>query len=145
MIPTAIVTNDGTRYKNYNEWVRAVEDDMAQDISKKANEIATELLYEAEIYMSVANILTMLKATEMVVGNLKTVQKSYQKIVDHFNDAADYVDQKGIKNTYDEFHEKYGLELEFDEADMNWIDDDGKEVYERLKIRIGDGKTDGKA
>lgn len=134
-MPTTIVTNDGTKFKSYEAWLNAVEEEYA----KRASDIATELLYEAEIYMSVGNIITMLKAMEMTIGNLKTVQKSYQKIVDNFNKAAEYMDEKGVRATYEELRNKYGLDLTFDEADMNWIDDDGKEVYERLKIRIGDG------
>lgn len=136
MVPTAIVTNDGSRYKSTEDWL----EDMQRDTAAKASEIASNLLYEAEVYMSVANILAMLKATEMTVGNLKTVQRSYQKILNRFNQAADYIDKKGIRNTYNEFHEKYGLELEFEDVDMDWVDDDGKEVYERLKIRIGNDK-----
>jgi len=30
--------------------------------------------------------------------------------------------------------------MEFDEVDLDWVDDDGKEVYERFKLRIGTGK-----
>ena len=136
-VPKAIVTNDGTKYKSYEDWFHAMEDETARKISEKTSDIASSMLYETEIYMTVWNIMAMLIATDKTVGNLKTVQKSYQKIIDTYNEACEYIDEKGVKTCYEEFKAKYGLELEFDEADLNWIDDDGAEVYRRFKIRIG--------
>lgn len=133
LVPKTIVANDGSKYGSYEEWLRAVE----EQCSIKASGIASDLLYETEIYMTVWNIMAMLIATEKTVGNLKTVQKSYQKIIDNYNEACEYIDKKGVRASYEEFHERYGLNLEFDEADLNWIDEDGKEVYERFKVRIG--------
>ena len=140
-VPKAIVTNDGARYTSYEEWLHAVEDDISVRTAKKSAEIASQMLWDAEVYMTVWNIMAMLIAMDRVVGNLKTVQKSYQKIIDSYNGACEHIDSVGVRAAYEEFRSKYGIELEFDEADMNFIDDDGKAVYDRLKIRIGDPKT----
>lgn len=144
IIPKTIVTNDGTRYNSLEKWLRDMEEEQAVKACEKASQIASELLYETEIFMSVRNILTMLVAMDKTVGNLKTVQKSYQKIIDRFNEATEYIDKVGVKGCYEEFHRKYGLEMEFDEVDLDWVDDDGKEVYERFKLRIGTGKREEK-
>lgn len=140
IIPKVIVTNDGTRYSSVEEWLKACELEAGERAARTCNAIASELLYKTEIFMSVRNILTMLVAMEKTVGNLKTVQKSYQKIIDRFNEATEYIDKIGVRECYEEFHRKYGLEMEFDEVDLDWVDDDGKEVYERFKLRIGAGK-----
>ena len=140
IIPKVIVTNDGTRYSSVEEWLKACELEAGERAARTCSDIASELLYETEIFMSVRNILTMLVAMDKTVGNLKTVQKSYQKIIDRFNEATEYIDKVGVRGCYEEFHRKYGLDLEFNEVDLDWVDDDGKEVYERFKIRIGTGK-----
>lgn len=136
LVPKEIVAGNGKRYTDVEKYLN----DMERDTAEQCSEIASKMLYESEVYMSVANILTMLYAMDMVVGNLKTVQKSYQRILDHFNDASEYIDQIGIREAFNEFQDKYGVQLNFDDADLNWIDDGGQEVYRRFRLRIGEKK-----
>ena len=144
LMPTSIKLNEtGEVFTDLKSYLAAAEDVLQQKSAQKAAEIASEMLYDAEIYMTVLNIMAMLIATEKAIGNLKTVQKSYQKIIDSYNEACDHIDAIGVRKAYEEFRGKYGIELEFDEADMNFIDDDGKTVYERLKIRIMQEKKEG--
>ena len=136
LMPSEIVGANGKHYTNVKDYLEYAEDELAKDISKKCSEICSQMLYETETYIGVAEVLIMLVAVEKAVGNLKTVQKSFQKIIDNINDAADCVDSMGIRNTYEVLKEKYGINLEFQDVDLNWVDDDGAEVYKRFKLHV---------
>lgn len=135
MIPTGFIDHPtGKKFKTIDEYL----DFMEQDIARRATDIASEMLWNTEVYISVANIIAMLYAVKMSVGELKTVQKNYQKIIDNFNNAMDYVDKTGIRKAYEEFASDYGIYLEFDDCDMDWVDDEGEAIRKKFKVRIGE-------
>ena len=125
----------GKKFTNVNDYIndceRLIYDDLTNAFVKKSGELISELLYKAENYIAVANILIMLNAIKSVVGNLKTVQKSYQKILEAYNDASDHVDMIGIREAYNEFARDHGIEFEFADFDLNELFDD-----EMLKKKI---------
>ena len=124
----------GEKFKTIDEYL----DHMEINIAQQAGEVASEMLYDTEIYIAVANMIAMLYAVKMSVGELKTVQKNYQKIIDNFNSAMDLIDKNGIRKSYEEFAKEYGIHLEFDDCDMNWIEDKGESIRKKFKVRIGE-------
>ena len=103
----------------------------------RASRAACELAYDGEKYISIANILIMLYAMKMTVGELKTVQRSYQKILDNYNAAAEYVDRIGIRKAYEDFRQDYGIHLAFDDFDVNTMSDI-KVGEDAIRMRIQD-------
>lgn len=134
-IPTGYIDHPtGKKFKTVDEYL----DFMERELAQRASDIASKMLWDTEVYIGVANIIAMLYAVKMTVGDLKTVQKNYQKIIDNFNSAMDYVDKIGIRKAYEEFASDYGIQLEFDDCDMNWIDDNEEEIRKRFGLRIGE-------
>lgn len=101
----------------------------------EAAKLNQEMLYDAEDYMAIANIIIFLYSVKKTFGNLKTVQKGLQKLLDNYNEAAEYVDEIGIKQAYEELHNENGISLMFNDFDINTFFDNEKQ-YERLKIRV---------
>lgn len=113
-------TSTGRWYSDVNQYIREEVYSRCEEVMK--NRVMPEIgkmLAEGESYIAVINIMIMLVAIERTVGSLKTVQKSYQKILDAYNDALDYVDQNGAKEVYEEFHNRYGIAIDFDEMDLS--------------------------
>ena len=133
IIPTEIRAANGKRYTDVEKYLN----DMEMDVAKQVSDIASEKLYESEIYIAVANIITMLYAVDMVVGDLKTVQRSYQRIIGKINEASELIDQMGIREAYERFSEKYGVALNFDDCDLNWVYDNGEDFYRRFRLNVG--------
>lgn len=114
-------------------------DPIIDKISLEAAKVAQELLYDAEDYIAVANIIIFLYSVEKTFGNLKTVQKNYQKLLDNYNEAADHVDELGVMEAYKQLHDKYGISIAFNDFDLNTILDN-QEMFDKLKIRISKGE-----
>ena len=136
LMPAAIKDSDGKVYTDVESYLSAMETRTA----KHCGDVAAELLYNSEIYICAANIIIMLYAMKMTVGSLKTVQKSMNRIVGNYNRASDYVDKIGIRAAYEELARDFGVQLEFDDCDMNWLWDEGESVQKRFRMRVGDGK-----
>lgn len=110
-------------------------DGLIRKVSTEAAKLNQEMLYDAEDYMAIANIVIFLYSVKKTFGNLKTVQKGMQKLLDNYNEAAEYVDEIGIREAYEQLHDEYGVELMFNDFDLSTFFDNEKQ-YERLKIRI---------
>ena len=110
-------------------------DGLIKKVSLEAAKLNQEMLYDAEDYMAIANIIIFLYSVKKTFGNLKTVQKGMQKLLDNYNEAAEYVDEIGIREAYEKLHDEYGVELMFNDFDVSTFFDNEKQ-YERLKIRI---------
>lgn len=123
----------GNKFTNVNDYL----DDMEGVIAKQASEVTASMLWDTENYIAAANIIIMLHAVNLAVGNLKTVQKSFQKIMNCYNAASDYVDKVGIREAYEDLHKNYGLEFEFADCDISQIWDD-EEIKKRLQFRLDD-------
>ena len=103
---------------------------MSKDmISSSLIPEASRLLAEAECHIAVINVMIMLVAIERVVGNLKTVQRNYQRILDEGYEAGiEYVSEFGVRAVYEEFRARYGIEIEFDDIDINDLHDEQKYI-----------------
>ena len=133
LIVSELVDYKGRRYTDINKYLEVMEKATADQCAR----ISWDILHDTEIYICVANILTMLLAIEKAIGNLKTVQNSYQKILDCYNECSDYVDYHGIRETYEELKRDYGISLNFDDCDLKVIQNAEEEVHKRFKIYIG--------
>ncbi len=136
LVPVGYVNSvTGKRFSNVNDYINDCEkmiyNDLTDAFVRESGAVVSDLLYRAENYIAVANILIMLNAIESVVGNLKTVQKSYQKILEAYNKASEHVDTVGIRCAYEELARDYGIEMEFTDFDLNELWDD-----ESLKRKI---------
>lgn len=121
----------GKKYTDINAYL----EDMEKTIAQEASEIAADIMYDCENYIAFANIIILLFAVKKAVGNLKTVQKSFQKIIDSYNEASDYVDKKGIKEAYAELKSDFGIDMDFEDFDIN-LPFDEDEQYKRLWFRL---------
>lgn len=121
----------GKKYADVNDYL----DDMEKTMASQAARIAADIMYHCENYICFANIIIMLIAMKMAVGNLKTVQKSYQKIIDNYNVASEYVDKIGIREAYNELKRDYDIDMEFDDFDINLPFED-EEHYKQLHFKL---------
>ena len=112
---------------------RTPSDEYIQRITMEAAKAAQEMLYDAEDRMAITNIVIMLYAIKMTpeLWKLKTVQKSLQKILEHYNEASEHVDKMGLKRAYTKLCEEDDVELVFDDFDLKSMFD-----AEQIKIRI---------
>lgn len=134
LMPSAIKLADGRVFTDIEKYLEAMEDMVA----KKAGDAAAQLLYDSEIYICAANMIIMLYAMKMTVGNLKTVQRKMNDIVGNYNAASNYVDRIGIRKAYEELNRDFGVKLEFDDVDLDWIWEKDSDIAKRFKLRIGE-------
>lgn len=116
-------------------------DEVVKMVSEKAGMVLLETLYRAEDYMAAANIIIFLYAIARTkdVGRLKTVQRNYNNILASYNEASAYVDKVGIRQAYEDLKDAYGVELAFDDFDLNEVFDD-TEMYERIRLRVNESE-----
>ncbi len=119
--------------------IKAWCDDRVEEIWKDCIEQANDILYRAENYMALANVLMMLKAVSMTFGDLKTVQKGMNRLIKNLNPAMQEIDRIGVKAAYDQLMREYGIgELEFEDFDINELwDSRQKEVKTFCKVMGG--------
>lgn len=72
-------------------------------------------MWKAEDYIAVANILISLLAIKMTWG----FTKANQKFLENLNPAKDYLERNGVEKVYQELHKQMGIELLFDNMDIN--------------------------
>lgn len=97
------------------ETMMAYLDAREKEIREAAIQEAQEKLWRAEDYIAVANILISLYAIKMTWG----FTKANQKFMNNINAATKYVERVGIKAAYEWVHKEMGIELEFDDMDIN--------------------------
>lgn len=129
LVPVGYINREtGKRFTDINEYIDDIEKCIYKDLSdefvKYSGEVIRDLLYGAENYIAVANIMIMLYAIKFAVGNLKSVQQSYQSILRAYNRASEYVDGIGIREAYEEMRKDYNIEFEFSDFDLNDLWDD---------------------
>lgn len=78
-----------------------------------------EQLFKAECYMQFGMLLVTLQAIKTTWGNLKTVQNGMDKFIRNLNPAMEYVDQVGIEQAWRELTDMYGLDIGFEDFDIN--------------------------
>lgn len=136
LVPVGYINRKtGKRFTNVNDYIndmeRCIYKDLADEFVKQSGDVITDLLYKAENYIAVANILIMLYAIKFTIGDLKSVQHSYQRILRAYNKASDYVDEVGIRGAYEEMQRDYNVSFEFNDFNLDDLWDD-----ELLKKKI---------
>ena len=86
-----------------------------KEYEKFYSEQAREKLFKAEDYIAVANVLISLLAIKMTWG----FTKANQKFLENLNPAKDYLERNGVEKVYQELHKQMGIELIFDNMDIN--------------------------
>lgn len=109
------------------EMIHAKLDEMYREDAKRLRDFTadelTRQLYKAECYMQFGMILISLQAIRMAFGDLKTLPKRVQAFMDSLTPALEYIDSKGIRESYEEPTELFGLDIELEEFDINTIVD----------------------
>ena len=86
-----------------------------KEYEKFYSEQAREKLFKAEDYIAVANVMISLLAIKMTWG----FTKANQKFLENLNPAKDYLERNGVEKVYQELHKQMGIELLFDNMDIN--------------------------
>lgn len=120
----------GTKIAALEQWKK----EQTEKIRKAAILETQEKLDRAEEYISLCNILTSLKALE----GFRYAKAAANYMVEHYPEST-VSSKPGIaRKTYEELHEKWDVEIEFDEPDLN--KEMGFDVvdwrYEYIKHRI---------
>lgn len=89
------------------DYLHAREEEIMED--------ARKMLYKAEDYISVANVMTTLYAINKTWGYTKSIRR----FLDNYNDAMNLVDEMGVREAYEKAHQEWGIEIEFDDMDIN--------------------------
>lgn len=101
----------GAKVESIKFWCSAREKEYEDFYTKQAQ----EKLWKAEDYIAVANILISLLAIKMTWG----YTKANQKFLENLNPAKDYLERNGVEKVYQELHKQMGIELIFDNMDIN--------------------------
>lgn len=90
--------------------------EQTEAIKKALKKEAQEKLDRAEEYITFCNILTSLKALD----GFRYAKAAATYLIENYNKSI--IDSKAegsAKKTYEELHEKYGIEFEFEEPNLN--------------------------
>lgn len=117
-----------------------VKNDLIIDqVTKNAADVMLNMLYEAEDYMAAANIIIMLVAIKDTFGDLKTLPKRIDKLLDNYNKASEYVDEKGVVEAYKELSDEFNFIFEFDDSfDISSLQNN--KPQENIKMRLNHQK-----
>lgn len=105
----------GARVEQLMIWKEARE----AEIRKAAILESQEKLWRAEDYIAVANILITIYALKMSRKSREHTKDLINRMLDNLNPAREYVDRVGVQKAYEQAHEDFGIELEFDSMDLN--------------------------
>jgi hypothetical protein len=118
---------------------KAKNDLIVDQVTQNAANVMLEMLYEAEDYMAAANIIIMLVAMKKTFGDLKTLPKRFDKLLDEYNIAAEYVDEKGVYEAYKELSDEFNFIFDFDDGfDISSLQDN--KPQENIKMRLNHHK-----
>lgn len=101
----------GVKVAALEEWRK----EQTEMIWKKAAMEAQEKLDMAEDFITLCNIITSLKALE----GFRYAKAAALYLVEHYKESVEYSEKQNIRKTYEELHEKWGVEFEFDEPELN--------------------------
>lgn len=101
----------GVKVAALEEWRK----EQTEMIRKAAAIEAQERLDTAENYITLCNIITSLKAME----GFRYAKAAELYLVEHYKDSVVSAEKHNIHQTYEELHEKWGVEFEFEEPELN--------------------------
>lgn len=78
-----------------------------------------EKLCKAEDYIAVANLLIAIYAIKMSRKDREHTKDLIQRMLDNLSAATEYVERVGITEAYQQAHEDFDINIEFDSIDIN--------------------------
>lgn len=101
----------GTKVMDLKRWM----DEREKEIRNACIAEAQQKLDRAEEYITLMNVVASLKALD----GFRYGKSAAHYMLDHFNESAEYVKKDTVKETYAFFRDKWDLDVEFDEYDLN--------------------------
>ena len=101
----------GTKIETLKRYLKARENEIFEGVRKEAQ----ENILKAEDYITVSNILCSMWAIHETWGYTKSIQR----FIDNYNVASQALNKMGVQGMYNMLHEMTGVEIEFDNVDLN--------------------------
>ena len=101
----------GTKIETLKRYLKARENEIFEGVRKEAQ----NNILKAEDYITVSNILCSMWAIHETWGYTKSIQR----FIDNYNAASQALNKMGVQDMYNMLHEMTGVEIEFDNVDLN--------------------------
>ena len=101
----------GAKVAVLEQWRR----EQTEEIKKACIVEAQEKLNKAEEYSTLCNIIASLKALE----GFRYGKAAAAHLLEHYSECVEATEKQNIRKTYEELHEKWGIEFEFDSPELN--------------------------
>lgn len=98
-----------------NVYLNRMQNELKADLMKEYQ----QKLLVAEDYIMVGCIMTVIYALKMSRKNREHTKDLIQRMLDNLNTATKYVERVGIQKAYQEAHEDFDINIEFDSIDIN--------------------------
>lgn len=105
--------------------------EQIEEIKKECILEAQERLDQAENFITLCNVFTSLKALE----GFRYAKAAATHLLEHYSESTVSAEKQNIRKTYEELHEKWGIEMEFDTPELN--KEMGFEEVDWMKNYIG--------
>lgn len=109
-----LANNVGLKVQQLENWAAVTEQEMHQNMFKDFCIEFNDRLYEAEGYVSLANIIVSCIAIHMSWGYTKAIGR----FISNINPPRDYVKRIGVRKAFEQCCKDYDLDLEFDHFDI---------------------------
>lgn len=101
----------GAKIETLKRYLKARENEIFEGVRKEAQ----NNILKAEDYITVSNILCSMWAIHETWGYTKSIQR----FIDNYNAASQALNKMGVQGMYNMLHEMTGVEIEFDNVDLN--------------------------
>ena len=101
----------GTDVAVLDQWRK----EQVEKIQKELIIEAQEKLDKAENYITLCTIMTTMKALE----GFRYAKSAARHIIKNYEDSVQYTTKEKVRETYNDLHERWGIEFEFDEPDLD--------------------------
>ena len=101
----------GAKIETLKRYLKARENEIFEGVRKEAQ----NNILKAEDYITVSNILCSMWAIHETWGYTKSIQR----FIDNYNAASQALNKMGVQDMYNMLHEMTGVEIEFDNVDLN--------------------------
>lgn len=115
------ITRTGLTRETASSILRGVEQAVDEETQRRVNAIldaVTITLREMERQVCLANVIICLKAVDKTLGQLKTTQKSWAKLLDNYSAVVDEVNENGMETVCNDVKKKLCVDFELEETDL---------------------------
>ena len=109
-----LANNIGLKVQQLENWAAMTEQEMHQKMYRDFCIEFNDRLYEAEGYVSLANIIISCIAIHMTWGYTKAIGR----FISNLNPARGYVKRIGVRKALEQVRKEYDLDFEFDHFDI---------------------------